>query len=80
MMEPEKTMDKLSGELEKAIKAMGKAKKLEDRVACSEVVKNLSSSLGVFLSLATDMMMTENYFDEDDDEYEDEDDDDAPMR
>ncbi|MBW6519538.1 MAG: hypothetical protein K0A99_00780 [Desulfoarculaceae bacterium] len=63
-MEPEKIMEGLSEELFAAIKAMAKAKTVEEKVAYSQVVKNLSESMGVFLSLAGDMM--EEYDFEDD--------------
>jgi hypothetical protein len=55
-MDPEKIMDGLTNELSSAMKGMSKAKTLEEKVAYSQVVKNMSESLGVFLSLATDMM------------------------
>lgn len=63
-MEPEKIMEGMSEELFAAIKAMAKAKTVEEKVAYSQVVKNLSESMGVFLSLAGDMM--EEYDFEDD--------------
>ena len=44
---------------------MAKAKTVEEKVAYSQIVKNMSESLGVFLSLANDMMAFEG-FDEDD--------------
>ncbi len=55
-MDPEKIMDSLTSELSSAMKGMSKAKTLEDKVAYSKIVKNLTESLGVFLNLATDMM------------------------
>jgi len=62
-MDPDKIMDNLSKELTGALKAMSKAKTVEEKVAYSQVVKNISESLGVFLNLASDMMP----FDLDDD-------------
>jgi len=47
-MEADKVMDGLIKELGVAIKAMGKAKKLDEKEAYSRIVKNLSESLGVF--------------------------------
>lgn len=64
-MDPDKIMDSLSAELSSAIKAMAKAKTIEEKVAYSKIVKNMSESLGVFLSLASDMMG----FDYDNDEF-----------
>ena len=55
-MDPEKIMDGLTKELDDALKAMAKAKLLDEKVAYSKVVKNLCESLGVFLDLATGMM------------------------
>ena len=55
-MDPEKLMDSISKELSTALKAMAKAKTAEEKVQYSQVVKNLCDSLGVFLSLATEMM------------------------
>ncbi|MEW6427063.1 MAG: hypothetical protein AB1568_03390 [Thermodesulfobacteriota bacterium] len=55
-MDPDKIMDHVTEELSAALKAMAKAKTLEEKVAYSHIVKNMSESLGVFLNLATDMM------------------------
>ena len=65
VMDPDKIMDQLSQELTAAMKAMSKAKTVEEKVAYSQVVKNMSESLGVFLGLASDMMA----LDLDDEEY-----------
>jgi hypothetical protein len=54
-MDPEKLMDDLSKEIASALKAMAKAKTLEEKVQYSQVVKNLCESLGVFLGLISDM-------------------------
>ena len=64
-LDPEIIMGNVSKELTAAIKAMAKAKTIEEKVAYSQIVKNMSESLGVFLSLANDMMALED-FDEDD--------------
>ncbi len=55
-MNPDKLMDDLMKELEVALKAMSKAKTVEEKVLHSQIVKNLCDSLGVFLNLATNMM------------------------
>ncbi len=55
-MDPDTIMDDLSKELSGALKAMSKAKTVEEKVAYSHIVKNMSESLGVFLNLATDVM------------------------
>ncbi len=54
-MDPEKLMDGISKEINMALKAMGKAKTLEEKLVYSKIVNNLSQSLGVFLSLVSDM-------------------------
>ena len=64
-LDPEIIMGNVSKELTAAIKAMAKAKTIEEKVAYSQIVKNMSESLGVFLSLANDMMALED-FEEDD--------------
>jgi hypothetical protein len=55
-MEPEKLMEALSKELDETLLAMAKATSLEEKKAYSEIVNNLSQSLGIFLRLARDMM------------------------
>jgi hypothetical protein len=54
-MDFEKIMDGLTGELEKALKAMAKAKTVEDKLQYSQVVNNLCTSMGVFLDFASDL-------------------------
>jgi hypothetical protein len=49
-MNPEKIMDGLLKELNLALKAMSKAKDLDEKEAQSRIVKNLCESLGVFLN------------------------------
>lgn len=55
-MDPEKLMDGLSKELDGALKAMAKAKTVEEKLSYSHIIKNLCESLGVFLDLASNMM------------------------
>jgi hypothetical protein len=66
-MEVDKVMDGLMKELGVAIKAMGKAKKMDEKEAYSRIVKNLSESMGVFLDVVNDMMLYDE--DDDDDQY-----------
>lgn len=76
-MEPEAIMEKIMKELDGTLKAMTRAKSLEERETFSRVVKNLSESLGVFFNLASDMMsFDEDDFDDDFDEDDDDEDDD----
>jgi hypothetical protein len=55
-MDPEKIMDGLSKELNSALKAMSKAKDVNEKEVYSRIVKNLCGSLGVFFNLASEMM------------------------
>jgi hypothetical protein len=55
-MDTEKIMENLFKELGVALKGMSNAKTVEDKVAYSQIIINLSESLGVFLDLATTMM------------------------
>jgi len=55
-MDPEKLMEALSKELDETIQAMANAQTLEEKKAYSEIINNLSQSLGIFLRLARDMM------------------------
>jgi hypothetical protein len=56
LMDPEKIMEDLLNELAITLKAMSKAKTIEEKMQYSEIIKNLCDSLGVFLNLANDMM------------------------
>lgn len=55
-MDPEKIMDELSNELETALKSMGRAATVEEKLQYSQIVHHLCESLGVFLNLASEMM------------------------
>jgi len=53
---PDKIMEGLMKELDVSLKAMSKAKTVEEKAVHSQIVKNLCESLGVFLNLASTMM------------------------
>jgi hypothetical protein len=55
-MDPDKIMDNLSKELNASLKAMAKAKDVNEKEVHSRIVKNLCQSLGVFFDFASDMM------------------------
>jgi DNA-binding Xre family transcriptional regulator len=55
-MDPDKIMDGLTKELNVALKAMSKAKNTNEKEVQSRIIKNLCQSLGVFLTLASEMM------------------------
>ena len=65
-MDPERIIDNLMKELDIALKALSKAKTVEEKAVHSQIVKNLSESLGVFLNLARNLM--ENDIDDFDEE------------
>lgn len=62
MMTPDKLMESISNEMSVALKNMSKAKTPEEKLMYSEIVKNLSEALGVFLNLMSELAM---YDDED---------------
>ena len=55
-MDPEKIIVGLSKELTSALKAMSKAKDVNEKEVHSRIVKILCESLGVFFDLASEMM------------------------
>jgi RecJ-like exonuclease len=59
-MDPDKIMDSLSKELNSALKAMAKAKDVNEKEVYSRIVKNLCESLGVFFDLASEMMSSDS--------------------
>ena len=54
-MDPEEIMTGLGNEIGAALAAMREAKSLEEKRTCSETLRNLCESLGVFLRLATEV-------------------------
>ena len=67
-MDPEKIIIGLSKELTSELKAMSKAKDINEKEVHSRIVKNLCESLGVFFDLASEMMSFD--FDGDSDKEE----------
>ncbi|MGV8073939.1 MAG: hypothetical protein AB2L11_05215 [Syntrophobacteraceae bacterium] len=65
-MDPDRIMDGLSKELNAALKAMAKAKTVDEKEAYSRIVKNLCESLGVFLKLASEMMQFDDDLEKED--------------
>jgi hypothetical protein len=64
LMDPDRIIDGLSKELNSALKAMAKAKDVNEKESYSRIIKNLCESLGVFFNLASEMMSL------DDDDFE----------
>jgi hypothetical protein len=71
-MDPEQLMNSLSEELENSIVDMRQAQTVEERLRHSEIVRNLSESMGVFLKLISDVMSADfdGFGDFDDDDYD----------
>jgi len=67
-MDPEKMIDSLFNELNQALRALAKAKTIEEKEAYSRIVKNLSESAGVFFNAISDMMMHSPPDEEDDED------------
>lgn len=64
-MATEEIMESMSTQLTEALKSLAKAKTVEESLAYSQIVKNLSESMGIFLNVAADGMMEDYDFDED---------------
>lgn len=67
LMDPEKIMEGLSKELSSALKAMAKAKDVNEKEAYSRIVKNLCDSLGVFFDMASEMITCDSGDDSEED-------------
>lgn len=63
-MDPDKLIDGISKEMSAALKDMGKAKSVEERLMYSEMIKNLTKSFGVFVGLMNELA----YMEEDDEQ------------
>ncbi|HHD56977.1 MAG TPA: hypothetical protein ENK89_04790 [Desulfobulbaceae bacterium] len=55
-MDPEQLMNALGNELGKSIQDLRGEDDLDKRIKKSEIIKNLSESMGVFLRLISDVM------------------------
>ncbi len=74
-MDPEQLMNALGSELGKSIQDLHGEDDLDKRIKKSQIIKNLSESMGVFLRLISDVMSAdfdgfEEDYDDDYDEYE----------
>jgi hypothetical protein len=54
-MDPEKIVNGISKEIFSALETMEKAKTPEEKLMCSEIIKNLCNSLEVFFGLMDDI-------------------------
>ena len=52
-------IEKLQAEINKAITELESSNNLEERVQLSKLINNLSSSLGTFYEIATDLLFDE---------------------
>lgn len=66
-MDPDQLLEGLSKEINSALKAMAKAKDINEKEVYSRIIKNLCQSQGVFLKLVSDLMSIDynEDFDED---------------
>jgi len=64
-MATEEIMESMSTQLTEALKSLARAQTVEEKVAYSQIVKNLSEAMGIFLNIAADGMMEDYDFDED---------------
>ncbi len=67
-------VEDMQKELKRAVKELSKSKNIDERIKLSELIKNLSSAVGVYFSFASDMMINEMGFPEMDDDDDDDDD------
>jgi len=74
-MDPEEMIEALLTEIKANITLMKKAKKPEDKLIYSKVIKNLCSSFGEVIGVAKTMLMAGlDEFDDDFDDWDDDDD------
>ena len=66
-MDPEQLMESLSLELQATLDRMAATTDLQEKQVYSEIARNLTGSLGVFLQFASDMAGLD--FDEFDDDF-----------
>lgn len=53
------TIERVQKELDKAVTQLAKTKNLDEKIKLSELIKNLSDTMGVYLNFASEMMMNE---------------------
>jgi len=64
-MDPDEMMIGITREIKTSLKNMRKAKKAEEKLIHSEIVKNLCESLGVFLDVIREMDLYDDAGDDD---------------
>jgi uncharacterized phage protein gp47/JayE len=69
MFDPTEAIEKLQSEINKTLKEFSKAKNIDEKLKLSELLNNLTESIGVYFDFLTTVMGSEiEGFDEDDDD------------
>ncbi len=55
-MDPELMMEGIIEEIQDALESMGRTDSAKEKLAYSEIVRNLTQSMGLFLNMASDFM------------------------
>ena len=74
-LDPSNIMLILTDELASSLKSMSKAKKIDEKLQHSQIVKNLCDSLGVFFNIASSAIPGDFMDEFDDDDFDDDDED-----
>jgi hypothetical protein len=68
MFDPSETIEKLQAEINRTLKEFSKAKNTEEKLKLSELLKNLTQSLNVYLDFLSTVIDSElDRFDEEED-------------
>ena len=68
MFDPSETIEKLQAEINRTLKEFSKAKNTEEKLKLSELLKNLTQSLNVYLDFLSTVIDSElDSFDEEED-------------
>jgi hypothetical protein len=69
MFDPTKAIENLQAEIDRTLKELSKAKGIEEKLKWSELLNNLTDSIGVYFDFVTSAMEAEmDMWDEEEDE------------
>jgi uncharacterized phage protein gp47/JayE len=72
MFDPTKTIESIQAEIDRTIKELAKAKGIDDKLKWSELLNNLTDSIGVYFDFVIDSMAADmDMWDEEDEEERD---------
>jgi hypothetical protein len=72
MFDPTEAIEKLQAEIDRTLKEISKAKTLEEKLQLSELLNNLTESIGVYFDFLTSVMDSDSdMWDEEEDEETD---------